>query len=118
MIGFFLTFLAPKIGQTGAKIVTYVVLPLIVVGLLYWFVSSRIDNYGDRREAEGVATERAAWKEAERLMLEEAAKSATRADDAAAKRLEVHKEQVDEDRKAVEAAVENGTSPLDALFGS
>lgn len=85
----------------------------LVIGFLWW----RIDAYGDRRFDAGVATERGKWEEAEKKLRTEAAKSATRADDRAADRLAEHKEQIDEDRKAVDQAVRDGTSPLDALFG-
>lgn len=90
---------------------------LAVLGLVYWFVAARIDDYGDRREADGVAQERAAWVAAGEKLKQDAEMSATRADDRAVERLEKYKEQADEDRKAVDNAVENGTSPLDALFG-
>ncbi len=106
-------FAALSITQKLARIGIAIGIFLLIVGLIWW----RIDAYGDSREEAGVNKERAAWVEAGEKLKADAAKSATRADDLAVKRLEEHKEQIDEDRKAVEQAVENGTSPLDALFG-
>lgn len=102
-----------SVAQKATRVGLVVLAVILIVGLIWW----RIDAYGDSREEHGVQTERAAWKEAERRMQEDAAKSATQADDRAAKRLEEHKEQIDADRQAVEEAVDNGTSPLDSIFG-
>lgn len=90
---------------------------VLVTVLVIWFLWSRIDAYGDRRYDAGVMNERGKWEAAEKKLREEAAASSTRADDRAADRLAQHKEQIDEDRKAVDQAVRDGTSPLDALFG-
>lgn len=100
---------AQKLTRIGIGILAFVLVVLLVI----W----RINAYGDSREQKGVDKERAAWVAAGEKLKEEAAQSATKADDRAAVRLEEHKEQIDEERKAVDAAVENGTSPLDALFG-
>ena len=101
---------AQKLTRIGIAVLAGVAVVLLIV----W----QVNAYGDRREDEGVGKERAAWVAAGEKLKKEAAQSATRADDKAAERLLVHKEQIDEDRKELEAAVENGTSPLDALFGS
>lgn len=66
----------------------------------------------------GVAETDAAWQKATDELMREAGKSATKADDRAVAALEAHKEQIDEDRAAVEKAKEEGSSPLDALFGN
>jgi hypothetical protein len=68
--------------------------------------------------AAGVAETDAAWQKASDELMREAGKSATKADDHAVAALEEHKEQIDEDRKAVEDAQRNGSSPLDALFSN
>ena len=101
---------AQKLTRIGIGVLVVVVVILLIV----W----QVNAYGDRREEEGVGKERAAWVEAAERMKREAAVSATKADDKAAARLEQYKEEADEDRKALDIAVENGTSPLDALFGS
>jgi hypothetical protein len=113
-----ITFLM-GLGLTSriAKLVGYVVIPLVVLGLLWWLISSRIDAYGDKRFDAGVANERGKWEEASEKLKLDAEASSTKADDRAAIRLEQHKEQIDEDSKAVDQAVRDGTSPLDALFG-
>lgn len=91
-----------------------VVLGVVLFCLFIWW---RVDAYGDKRFDAGVLNERSKWEAAEEKLRQEAAASATRADDAAAKRLEVHKEKIDADRQAVDQAVRDGSSPLDALFG-
>lgn len=87
---------------------------LLVIALIWW----RVDAYGDKRFQEGVTETDAAWKKASDELMREAGKSATKADDRAVAALEEHKEQIDEDRAAVEKAKEEGSSPLDALFGN
>lgn len=103
-------------ANLSSKWVKYgaVALGLVLLCLFIWW---RIDSYGDRRFDAGVANERGKWEAAEKKLKEDAAKSATKADDRAAARLEEHKEQIDEDRKAVDQAVRDGSSPLDVLFG-
>ena len=100
---------AQKLMRIGIGVLIAVVFVLVVV----WMIR----DYGNSREQEGVDKERAAWVAAGEKLKKEAAQSATKADDKAVARLEEYKEQADEDRKAVDEAVENGTSPLDALFG-
>jgi hypothetical protein len=82
--------------------------------LLFWLW---LDSYGDRRYTEGVSATDAKWEEASQRMRDEAANSATRADDAAANRLATHLNQVAEERNQIDAAAQNGSSPLDVLFG-
>lgn len=98
-----------KLMRIGIGVLVAVVFVLLIV----WMIK----DYGDSREQEGIDQERAAWVKAGEELKADAAKSATKADDRAAERLLEHKEQIDEDRKAFDAAVENGTSPLDSLFG-
>lgn len=86
---------------------------LVLVGLLWWSIAS----YGARRYQAGVTATDAKWEEASNRLKEEAAQSATRADDNAIERLEEHQQQVAEERAAVDAAIQNGASPFDALFG-
>lgn len=76
-----------------------------------------ITAYGNSRYREGVSDTDAKWAEASAKLKADAAKSATRADDAAVKRLEEHVAQASEDAAAVEKAKAEGSSPLDALFG-
>ena len=76
-----------------------------------------LDRYGDSRYREGVADTDAKWEQASAKLKADAAASATKADDAAVKRLEEYQAQAGEDAAAVEKAKAEGSSPLDALFG-
>lgn len=76
-----------------------------------------VRSYGNGRYDEGVTDTDAKWVEASDRLKEQAAQSATRADDAAVKRLEEFETQVEDEAKALEAAKAEGSSPLDVLFG-
>lgn len=76
-----------------------------------------ITAYGNSRYKAGVSDTDAKWEEASANLRADAAASATKADDAAVKRLEEHVAQASEDAAAVEKAKAEGRSPLDALFG-
>jgi hypothetical protein len=106
--------LAPKLGQKAATFVAYALLIAIVVGLFYW----ALDSYGDRKFKDGVAANQAQVDKALAQLKDDAAKSATRADDKAAVRAEEFVEQQQADKEAIDEANRNGTSPLDALFGA
>lgn len=102
-----------SMAQKATRIGIMVLVVVVFGGLIWWMIR----DYGNSREQEGVDKERAAWVTAGERLKEDAAQSATKADDKAVARLEEYKEQADADRKVVDQAVENGTSPLDALFG-
>lgn len=87
---------------------------LVLVGLLWWAIAS----YGARQYQAGVDATDAKWEEASRRLQEQAAQSATRADDNAAKRLEEFQTQVQEEQEAIDAATQNGSSVFDVMFGS
>lgn len=89
-----------------------VILALLIVGVMAWGNS----KYGAGEKA-GIEATDAKWEAASAKLRKEAAASATRADDAAVIRLEKHVEQAKEDQEKVDAAVKEGSSPLDALFG-
>lgn len=95
-----------KLGIALAAVVT--------VGLLFYLW---LDAYGDRRYAEGVQATDQKWEEAGKQLKADAAKSATRADDAAANRMTNFVEDHKADEEAVNEAQRNGSSPLDILFG-
>lgn len=86
---------------------------LLVIGAIALWGRSKY-NAGHK---DGVTETDAAWQKASDELMRKAGESATKADDRAIAALEEHKEQIDEDRKAVEQAQREGTSPLDALFG-
>lgn len=76
-----------------------------------------LDAYGDRRYKEGVTATDARWHEASERLKADAANSATQADDAAANRVAQFENQVAEERNRLHEAEQNGSSPLDVLFG-
>lgn len=101
------------LGKRVAQVIAYVAVPLLVLALLYW----ALDSYGDRRYRDGVETTDAKWEEAGRRLKAQAARSATKADDAAAVRLDRFEAQVAKEQEKLDEAERNGTSPLDVLFG-
>lgn len=95
------------------KIVGPIVLLIAIVGgVMLWGAGKYRAGHKD-----GVTQTDAKWQEASAKLKAEAAKSATKADDAATKKLDEYVEQAKEDAAAVEKAKEEGRSPLDALFG-
>lgn len=76
-----------------------------------------LDAYGDRRFSEGKAAEAAAWKKAEAELLKKAANAQSKADKNAAAREAEHAAVVADERKRIDEAVAEGSSPLDVLFG-
>lgn len=101
------------LGKRVAQLVAYVALPLLIAFLLW----RALDSYGDGRYQAGVDETDAKWEEAGRRLREQAARSASRADDAAASRLETHVQQVEEEKERLDEAQRTGGSPLDVLFG-
>lgn len=112
-MGFLIGLFAPRLGQTGAKFLVYGVL-FAVLAFAMW---RWLDSYGDRRFREGVTATDQKWVEASEKLKEQAAQSATRADDAAADRLAEHVEQVTAEQEQVDEAIKEGSSPFDVLFG-
>jgi len=87
-------------------------LAIIVGALAAWGSHKYHSGYND-----GETAADAKWEAAAKQLKADAAKSATKADDAAANRLENFVEQQTADQEAVNEAQRNGSSPLDALFG-
>lgn len=86
-------------------------LAIIIGGLAAWGSHKYHSGYD-----KGVQATDAKWEKAAAELKRDAAKSATKADDAAANRLENFVEQQTADQEAVNEAVKEGRSPLDALF--
>jgi predicted lipid-binding transport protein (Tim44 family) len=112
-MGWLIGLFAPKLGQKMATFVSYLLVILVILGLVYW----ALDSYGDRKFDEGVKANQAQVDKALEQLKTDAAESATKADDKAAARAEVFVEQQQADKEALDEAQRNGTSPLDALFG-
>lgn len=94
-------------------IVTLLAIVLIFGG--FWLA---LHLYGNHRYDEGVSAEDAKWQTAVQKLKDDAAASATKADDNAANRAANFIEEHKQDQEAVNAAKANGSSPLDALFGN
>ncbi len=91
-----------------------------LVGGLALFVALMLalDSYGDRRFAEGERVADAKWKAASDNLVEKAAKATTKADKQAAARVADYAAKVEDEKEKIDAAIADGSSPLDALFGS
>lgn len=76
-----------------------------------------LDSYGDSRYREGKADADKAWQEASAKLVEQAHKSADKADVAAAARAQDYAAKVEEEKKAIDRATADGTSPFDVMFG-
>lgn len=91
----------------------WVALGVLAALVAFYFV---LDAYGDSRYREGVTAEREAWKEAERKLLAKAANATTKADKQADARAAEYAATVADERKKVNEAVSEGSSPFDVLF--
>lgn len=101
--------IAQKLTRIGIVVAIFAAL---IGGVLLWGNSKYRAGHDD-----GVTQTEAKYEAAKQKLREEAEASASKADDKALERLEQHEAQVENDRKAVEDANANGTSPLDAIFG-
>lgn len=114
MIGWFAGFLIKRgVNSALARGLVWAALAVIVALFIWW----RVHAFGVRQFRAGENQADAHWVEAGNRLQAEAANSATRADDAAANRLEQFRNQVDDERQALDEANRTGTSPLDVLFG-
>lgn len=96
-------------GPQLAKAASAGIVVIAIVTALLW--------YGHSRYQAGVTVTDAKWEEASRKLEEQAKKSATKADDAAAARAAVHDDQVQAEKEKLDEAERTGSSPLDVLFG-
>lgn len=77
-----------------------------------------LDAYGDSRYDKGKADADAAWQAASDKLIAKAQEAATKADKAAAARQADFAAKQEDEKERIEAAVAEGGSPLDVLFGS
>jgi hypothetical protein len=82
--------------------------------IIFYFA---LDAYGDKKYAEGKTDEAAAWQAASDKAIANAAASGKKADKAAAGRLAQQLEKVENEKERMDAAVQEGSSPMDVLFG-
>lgn len=93
---------------------------LIVGGVLLLILAFylALDAYGDSRYREGKKDADAAWIEASNRLVDKAHKSASKADVAAAARVEDFTAKQEDEKRKIEHAQAEGSSPFDALFGN
>jgi hypothetical protein len=90
--------------------------PIVALALIIAAVTAWGHSKYRAGEKAGIEATDAKWQAASDKLKADAAKSATKADDAAVKRLDEFVEQQTADQAAVNEAVKEGRSPLDALF--
>lgn len=99
-------------GKRLAQFVAYVGLPLLlIVGALL-----ALDAWGDRRFRAGEDAREAVWKAASDATIAKAATSADAATRKEVPRLVEQAAKIEREKDLIDAAIENGTSPVDALF--
>lgn len=96
-----------------ASILTYVGIPLLILAAFYL----ALDAYGDSRYREGKADSDAAWQAASAKLVDKAHETAGKADVAAAARAEDFAAKQEEEKQRIDAAVKDGSSPFDVMFG-
>ena len=96
-----------------AKIVGYVAIPLLILAVIgggIWFL--RHDAYKD-----GKRDEAAAWQAASDKLIQKSLEAGTKAGEAAAVREADLAAKQEDEKEAIDAKLEKGESPFDALFG-
>jgi hypothetical protein len=101
-------------GAKAAKLIAYIGLPLLALGLA-WL---SLHLYGQHMYNRGKTTERAAWVAASERLKAQAAASASKADDASAARVTTHLAAQAKEQEKVHEAMATGSSPIDVLFGN
>lgn len=77
-----------------------------------------IDNYGDRRAKQAEIATDAKWKAASDKLVQDAHRSANKADVKAAARAQDFAAKVENEKARIDAQQAKGDSPMDALFPS
>jgi hypothetical protein len=93
----------------------WIALAIGVAILLFWIA---LDQYGDRRYAQGEADTDAKWEQASDKLIEKAQATGKQADKAAAARTADHAARVAEEKEKLDEANATGGSPIDVLFGT
>ena len=100
------------LGELPAKLIAYVLVPLLILGALYL----ALDAYGDNRYAAGVAVTDAKWKAASDKALANAAAGTAIADKKELPRVVDFTAKVEQEKAKLDAAQKDGSSPFDVLF--
>lgn len=105
-----------KLGLSDrvAKLVAYVGIPLLILAAFYL----TLDAYGDSRYDAGKSKADAEWKLASDRLIQKSQNAGTKADTASAARQADFAAKVEDEKEKVDAAVAEGSSPLDVLFGT
>lgn len=97
-----------------AKAIAYVGIPLLILAAFYMALNA----YGDSRYDAGKADADKAWIEASNKLIEKSQAAGTKADKAAAARQADFAAKQEDEKEKIDAAIEEGGSPLDVLFGA
>jgi hypothetical protein len=95
-----------------AKAIAYAGVPLLILAALWW----ALDSYGDSRYDAGHEAADKEWQEASDRLIEKSQAAGTKADKAAAARQADFAAKQEDEKEKVHDALEEGSSPLDALF--
>jgi len=87
----------------------------LVLLAAFWFA---LDQYGDKRFAQGEAKANAAWQAASDKLLDKAANAKTEADKKANARAAEYAAAVETEKEKIDAATANGGSAFDVMFGN
>lgn len=87
---------------------------IALAALALWLL---LDAYGDSRYREGKKDEAAAWQAASDKLLAKAAEAETEADKRDAARAADYAAEVAEEKERIDHAIQEGSSPMDVLFG-
>ncbi len=95
-----------------AKLIGYVGIPLLIAAA-FWLA---LHLYGNSRYAAGHDAADKEWRAASDRLIEKSMKAGTKADKAAAAREADFSAKQEDEKEKIHEALEEGTSPLDALF--
>lgn len=93
----------------------WVALGAILLVLAFYLM---LDAYGDSRYREGKKDADKAWQDASNKLIQKSQDAGTKADRAAAARQADFAAKVEDEKEKIDAAVAQGSSPLDVLFNS
>lgn len=102
------------LSRKMAGIAVWAVGILAVLGLFYW----ALDSYGDRRYEKGKHDTEEAYQKASDKLMQEAGEARTQADKQAAVAAVEYATKVEDEKEKIDAAIADGSSPLDVLFGN
>lgn len=108
-------FLATILGNEKlARIATRILIAIALIGAV--FLALKL--YGDSRYRAGKADESAAWHAASDKLVKQVAESTADANRNELARTVEHVAKVEKEKERIDAALANGTSPIDELFPS